>query len=111
MAVSRNHAGNVPVVEDVFSSHKQEIHPATSLGENRIEFEVQTDRNFYVDLIQTYLALKQKMVKCPGCETYNTTEVQKEHKDQSKGNGKEDTRDEEVGEDPPFPMVTHLKLM
>ena len=57
---------NVPVVDDVLSSHEQEICPTTSLDENTIEFEFQTDRNVYVDLRQTNLALKSKLVKGRG---------------------------------------------
>ena len=40
----------VPVVDNVLSSHEHEIYPTTSLDENSIEFEFQTDRNVYVDL-------------------------------------------------------------
>ena len=45
VAVSENLVVKVPVVDDVLSSHEQEIHPATSFDENCIEFEFQTDRN------------------------------------------------------------------
>ena len=48
----------VPVEDNVLSSHEQEIYPTTSLDENSIEFEFQTDRDVYVDLRQTNLALK-----------------------------------------------------
>ena len=58
VAVSGNLRGKVPVVDDVLSSHEKEIYPTTSLNENCIEFEFQWDRNYYVDLKQTYLALK-----------------------------------------------------
>ena len=50
MAVSGKLGVNVPVVDDVLSSHEQEIYPTTSLNENCIEFEFQTDRNNYVNL-------------------------------------------------------------
>ena len=70
VAVSGNLGGKVPVVEDVLSSHEQEIYPTTPLDENCIEFEFETDRNCYVDLRQTYLALKVKLVKGCGYETY-----------------------------------------
>ena len=46
MAVSGNLGGKVPVVDDVLSSHEQQIYPTTSLDENSIEFELQTDRNY-----------------------------------------------------------------
>ena len=72
VAVSGILGGKVPVNDDVLSSHEQEIYPTTSLDANCIEFEFQTDRNYYVDLRQTYLALKLKLVTGRGYETYNT---------------------------------------
>ena len=98
VAVSGNLGGKVPVVDDILSPHEQEIYPTTSLHENCIEFEFQTDRNYYVDLRQTYLALKLKLVKGRGYETYNTKEVKEEHKEEAKA--------EE--EDAPVPLVTHV---
>ena len=50
VAVFGNLAGKVPVVDDVLPSHEHEIYPTTSLDENCIEFEIQTGRNYYVDL-------------------------------------------------------------
>ena len=70
VAVSGNPGVKVPVVDDVLSSHEQEIYLTTSLDENSIEFEAQTDRKVYVDLQQTYLALKIKIVKRRGFDTY-----------------------------------------
>ena len=103
VAVSGNLGGKVPVVDDVLSSHEQEIYPTTSLDENCIEFEFQTDRNYYVDLRQTYLALKLKLVKGRGYETYNTKEVKNEHKEEAK------TEEEETAEeDDPVPLVSHV---
>ena len=49
VAVSGNAGVKVPVVNNVLSSHEQEKCPTTSLDENSIEFEFQTDRNVYVD--------------------------------------------------------------
>ena len=77
VTVSENLGVKVPVVDDVLSSHEQEICPTTSLDENCIDFEFQTDRNYYVDLRQTLLALKLKTVRGRGYETYNTKEVKK----------------------------------
>ena len=91
VAVSGNPGVKVPVADDVLSSHEQEIYPTTSLDENSIEFDFQTDRYVYVDLRQTYFALKIKLVKGRGCDTYNTTEKKKEHK--------EDTVFTETGDD------------
>ena len=70
VAVSGNLGGKVPIVDDVLSSHEQETYPTTSLDENCIEFEFQTDRNHYVDLRQSFLALKLKFVKGRGYDTY-----------------------------------------
>ena len=103
MAVSGNLGVNVPVVDDVLSSHEQEIYPTTSLDENCIELEVQMDRNYYVDLRQTYLALKLKHVVGGDYETCSSEEVKKEHKKEAKA-------DEEatVEEEAPVPLVTHV---
>ena len=83
VAVSGNLGGKVSIVDDVLSSHEQEIYPTTSLDENCIEFEFQTDRNYYVDLRQSFLALKLKFVKGRGYDTYESKEKKKEHKDES----------------------------
>ena len=62
VAVSGNLGGKVPIVDDNLSAQEQEIYPTTSLDENYIEFEFQTDRNYYVELRQSFLALKLKFV-------------------------------------------------
>ena len=80
VAVSGNLGGKVPIV---LSSHEQEIYPTTSLDENCIEFEFQTDRNYYVDLRQSFLALKLKFVEGGCYDTYESKEKKKEHKDDS----------------------------
>ena len=103
VAVSANLGGKVPVVDDVLSSHEQEIYPTTSLDENCIEFEFQTGRNYYVDLRQTYLALKLKLVRGRGYETYNTKEVKREHKEEAKAE-----EEETAEEDAPVPLITHV---
>ena len=77
VAVSLKLAGELPVVDDVLSSHEQGIYPTTSLDGNCIEFEFQTDRNYYVDLRQTYLALKLELLRGRGYETHKTKEVKK----------------------------------
>ena len=61
VAVSGNLGGKVPVVDDVLSSHDKKNFPTPSLDENCIEFEFQTERNYYVDLRTTSLALKLKL--------------------------------------------------
>ena len=71
VTVSGNLGGKVPIVDDVLSSHQQEVYPATLFDEKCIEFEFQLDRNYYVDLRQPFLALKLKFVKGRGYDTYN----------------------------------------
>ena len=83
MAVSQNLGGKVPIVDDVLSSHEQEIYPTTSLDENCKEFEFQTDLNYYVDLRQSFLALKLKFIKGRGYDTFESKGMKKEHKDDS----------------------------
>ena len=75
--MSGNLGGKVPSVDDVLSSHEQEIYPTTSLDENCIEFEFQTDRKNYVDLRQSFLALKLKFVKGRGYDTYESKKKEK----------------------------------
>ena len=77
VAVSGALGGKVPIVDDVLSSHEQEIYPTTLLDENYIEFEFQTDRNYYVDLRQSFLALKLKFVKGRGYDTYESKKRKK----------------------------------
>ena len=99
VAVSGNLGGKVPIVDDVLSSHEQEIYRTTSLDENCIEFEFQTDRNYYVDLRQSFLALKLKFVKGRGYDTYESKEKKKEHKDESvvfTETGDDNSEEEEV---------------
>ena len=83
VTVSGNVGEKVPNVEDVLSSHRQEIYLTTSLDENCTEFEFQTDRNYYVDLKKSFLALKLKFVNRRGYDTYERKEKKKEHKDES----------------------------
>ena len=80
MAVSGNLGGKIPVVDDVLSSHEQEIYPNTAIDEKCIEFEFQTDRNYHVVLRQTYLAMKLKLVRVRGYESYNSKEVKRSTK-------------------------------
>ena len=58
----------VPVIDDILLFHEQEKHPTTSFDENCIDFEFQTDRNYYFNLIQTSLASQVKFVKGRGYE-------------------------------------------
>ena len=103
MAVSEKLGWIVQVVDDVLSSHEQVIYPTTSLDEICIEFEFQTDRNYYVDLRQTCLALKLKLSRGRGYETYNTKEVKEENEEEAKAEEKEIAE-----ENAPVPLVTHV---
>ena len=53
VALSGNLGGKVPNVDDGLSSHDPEIYPTTSLDKNCIDFQFQTDRNYYVVLRQS----------------------------------------------------------
>ena len=66
VAVSGNLGGKVPIVDDVLPSHEQEIYPTTSLDENCIEFEFQTDRNCYVDLRQSFFGIEAEICQRTG---------------------------------------------
>ena len=103
VAVSGNLGGKVRVIDDVLSSHEQQMYPTTSLDENCIEFRFQTHQNYYVDLRQTDLALKLKFVKGRRYETYNTKDVKKEQKEEAKA-------DEETAmeEEKNVPLITHV---
>ena len=103
VAISGNLGGKIPVVDDVLASHEQQIYPTSSVDENCIEFEFQTDRNYYVDSRQTYLALKLKLVSGCGYVTYNTKEVKKEHREEA-----EAEEEETAEENAPVPLVTHV---
>ena len=106
VAVSGNPGVKIPVVDDVFTSHEHEIYTTTSLDENSIEFEFQTDRNVYVDLRQTYLALKIKLVKGRGFDSYKTTEKKKEHKEDAVFTETADDDVEFIEEDEGVPHIT-----
>ena len=108
VAVSGNPGVKVPVVDDVLSSHEIENYPTTCLDENSIEFEFQTDRNVYVDLRQTYLALKIQIVKGRAFDTYKTIEKKKEHKEDIVFTETGDDDVEFKEEDERVPHITHV---
>ena len=68
-----------------------------------MEFEFQTDRNHYVDLRQTYLALKLKLVTGRNYQSYYSKELNKEHKEEAKA-------DEETEEDEDVPVRLNNNL-
>ena len=98
VAVSGNLGGKVPIVDYVLSSHEQENYSSTLLDENCIEIEFQTAWNFYVDLKQSFLALKLKFVIGRGYDTYESKEKKKEHKDDSVVFTETGTNDDEEAE-------------
>ena len=108
VAVSGNPGVKVPVVDNMLSSHEQKIYPTTSVDENSNEFECQTDCNVYVDLRQTYLALKLKLVERRGFDKYKITEKREE---QEEVTAFTETGDDDVGfieEDESAPHFTQL---
>ena len=98
----------VTVVDDVLASHEHEIYPTTSFDENSIEFEFQTDRKVHVDLPQTYLALKIKLVKGRGFDSYRTTKKKMEHKEDAVSTETGDDDVEFIQEDEGVPHITHV---
>ena len=84
VAVSENLGGKVPVKDNVLSSHEQDSYLNTSLNENCIKFESQTNRKYSVDLRQTYFDVKLRFVKGFGYRKNNTTDVKNEHKEDIK---------------------------
>ena len=108
VAVSGNPGVKVPVVDDVLSSHEKELYPTTSLDENSIEFDFQTNRNVYVDLRQTYLILKNKLIKGRGFDTYKTTEKKREHKEDAVFTETRDDDVEIIKEDEEVHHITHV---
>ena len=111
VAVSRNLGVKVAVVDVVLSSYEQEIYTTTSFDENGIEFEFQTDRNVYVDLRQTHLALKIKLVKGRGLDTYKTRKKRKEQKEDTVFAETGDDDVEFIGKDKGVPHSTHVNTI
>ena len=105
MAVSGNLKGKFPVVVDVLFSHEIQIYPTTSLDENCIVIEFQSNRSYYIDLRQTYLASKLKFVRSCGHEAYNIEKVTEEHKEEAKA----DVETEEGKQEAPATLVTNVK--
>ena len=101
VAVSASLGGKVPVIDDVLSFHEPEIDPTTSLDENCLEFEFQTDWNYYADMRQRYWELKLKLTKRRRYGTCNSKEVKKEHKKRQK-------RKKKTAGEAPVPLTTHV---
>ena len=103
VSVSGNPGVKVPVVVNVLTSHEQQIYATTSLDESSIVFEFQTDRNVYMDL-----ALRIKLVKRRGSDTYKTTRKKKEHKEDNVFTEKGDSDVQFIEEDEGVPHITHV---
>ena len=99
MDVSGISGGKSPVSDDVLSSHEHEVYPTNSLDENCIEYDFQTDRNYYVVLRQTSLALKLKLVLDRVYETY----INQYFNDKVKADGKTAAEEEQEAS---IPLVT-----
>ena len=108
VAVCGNPGVKIPFVDNVLSSHEQEKYPTTSLDENSIQFEFQTDHNVYVGLRQTFLALKIILNKGRGFDIYKTTEKRKEHKEDAVFNETGDDVVEFLEEDKGVLHITHV---
>ena len=106
VAMSGNRGGIVPFIDDVLPSHEREIYSTTWLDENCIEFEFQTDRNYYVDLRESFLAVKLKFVEGRGYDSYASKEKKKQHKDESVVFTETGTDDEEEQQE--VARVTYL---
>ena len=109
LVVPGNLGGIVPAVDNILSSHEQEIYSTTSLDENCIEFEFQTDRNYYVDSRLFYLALKLKFVKGCFSKSYNSREVKEEHKEEARIDDEIPHKEELEGA--PVLLVTHVNII
>ena len=83
-AVSGIPGGKVSVHDNELLSHEQLLYPTTSFEESSIEFEIQRDRNYYVEVRKMDMVSKPKLVKGDVYASYNNEEVKKEHKEESK---------------------------
>ena len=79
----------VPVLETIISSYIQEVFPSTSLDESSIEFEFETDRNLFLDMLDTHLNLKLQLFKGRFFEAF------KNEKAEHKAKSEEEDSDEE----------------
>ena len=53
----------IPALETIISPYTQEVFPSTFLDESSTEFELETDRNLYLDMRDTHLSLKLQLFK------------------------------------------------
>ena len=84
VAFCGNPGWSITLVGDVLKFREQEIYLFTSLYENCREFQLRSDRSYYVDLRQISFVSKLKLVKDHVYEIYNNHEAKTEHKEDSK---------------------------
>ena len=75
-------------MKTIISSYAQEVFPSTSLDGSSIEFENETDRSLYLDLLDTHLSLKLQLSKRRLFEAF------KKEKAEHKANSEEDSDEE-----------------
>ena len=103
VAVFGSLGGKLPAVDDVCCPTNKKL-SNTSLDGTCLDFELQTDCNYHIDLRQTFSALEMKNVKVCGYETYNTEEFKKSTEKAKADEGK--TAEEE--QEAPGALVTHV---
>ena len=96
----------IPVGDNAFLSPELEFNSTTSIDENFLQIDFQTNQNYWVDLKQMYMVSKLKFVKSHEYETYNSKERKIEHKEEAKAD--EGTLAAEEEQEPPFPLVTYV---
>ena len=101
VAISGNLGGKVPLVDDVLSSLEQETYPTTSLDEHCIEFEFQTDRNYYVET--DVFGFETETCLGSWLRNLQYKKVKEEHKEEAKAK-----EEKTVEEDASVPLDTHV---
>ena len=107
VAVSEDLVRQVPLADGFLTSHEQETYLITSRDENCKEFYFQGNQNCYLDLRETYLALKVKVVKDHGYKTCNCRNFEKENKEDAKA----DTERAEQEQEAPVLLVTQVNCI
>ena len=75
-------------MDKINSSYKQKVFLSTSLDESNIEFEIETDRNLYLDMRDTHFSLKLQIFKGRRFDAF------KKEKAEHKGKSEEDSDEE-----------------
>ena len=80
----------IPVLETIISSYIPEVIPSTSLDESSIEFEFETNRSLYLDMLDTHLSLKLQLIKGRLFEAFRKEKA--EHKAKSEKDSDEESQ-------------------